>query len=1350
MPFSMRPIWSHSPPFPICLAALLALLLPCFHTAAIDLSGGLLYAVPPLDGKPPTLTGRASDWDLSVAEPFWIANQTATQMNAAVALEYDKANLYFFAKVHLPSGRKLQNENSPADPFWKGDMLELRLCSDPTIPYPLPAFADPRVADSNRICHISMWEDTVDGKTNCNIAYGGKLHAGNILNPPGIRLVFTETDGGYIAEAKIPWTALNVPDGVNPFAAGQRMAILFGAHWKFNDFFATGSAIYNANPGEFGFRNLQDWGQAEFSPKGNLPPRHGTMEEALAAASAASVSPGVPISLDVPAAGKLSVNILGARGEVIRELTGGQPVSPGPVTIHWDGYDQWGFAMPPGRYKWGAYLSGGLQARYIGTVGTSGTPAYPTPDEKGGWGGDHGLPTAVAADPSGLYFGWFEAEAQRQIVKIDYAGNTLWRKSPFVQGGFSSLHAMASNGKYVFLAYDGSHPVLSRISATTGVFALFDNPQTRGTAVPICTTANTPIPAPAGASPRDDFTNKDGSQPECLGLAATDREVFASIYSQNLIQVFDAETGQPTRTLICPSPRGLALDRDGNLYAVSYGTDQAPEIVRFDLAAGNGKPVVTAGLSAPLGVTVDVAREIAVTDEGPSQQVKIFSSNGKLLHTYGKAGGRPWIGTYDPDAFLAPSAIAADAGGDLVVAESSIPKIFDRIDPATGKNLGRWCGYPSYGLSNIPDSDNPLTSYYPFEPSGFARATVSASGDGGTPTAYWDYSKVDLPGPGQNSGMALPYVQTLQNGRKYFIQDTNPHYVCLIEGDTLLPVGRINTYNPHGGHFTSITDPYYEVWVDRNGDRKVDPEEILKFDKIEGKPVPIADTGWNSMWLDANGDAYFLTEENAIVKIPSDGFSPDGAILWNPAKASFAVPSVVPSLSGRMGNGPRQGMAGVRADSNGNIYTCVTTTLPSFTPDLEAKIEKQHPGLPQSFWWVYANPDLAKRMHEGLGHTGESNAVKFAKFDSNGAPLWIAGRKAVAAPGPGEMYHFWSMGGMVGDDYVAGASEWGTIYFYTSDGFYVDEIMSDPAALPPASPYTFGSETFSGRIAAFPKLGKVYAYQQGGIYAVDGFDGNLKVAGEKRLSGTVDLDKVYAAADASSSGSETAPMTIASLSGDSGSETVWASIPTQTLVRSGSPLATAQFGIGADTLYARIHVADDTPLQNGADDPSVVFKGGDVAGFDLGPAGDRKSAGAGDVRILAALIHGQPRLIAMKPLSGQGKQSQDYSTPSSGTRHFDFVGDVPGGKVTLTPDPDGRGYTALLAVPVGFLEFPIDAGTNLKGDVEILLSGSGSHGLQTASRNWLFSGGHVETTMTDDIPTEAGLYPQFWGPVAVK
>jgi hypothetical protein len=364
--------------------------------------------------------------------------------------------------------------------------------------------------------------------------------------------------------------------------------------------------------------------------------------------------------------------------------------------------------------------------------------------------------------------------------------------------------------------------------------------------------------------------------------------------------------------------------------------------------------------------------------------------------------------------------------------------------------------------------------------------------------------------------------------------------------------------------------------------------------------------------------------------------------------------------------------------------------------------------------------------------------------------LWVAGRKATALPGPGEMYHTWSMNDLVGDDYVSMCSEWGLIYFYTHDGFYVDSLMYDPNALPPAGPYTFGSENFSGRVQAFPKLGKVYAYDQGGVYAVDGFDSNLKVSGEQRFKGTVALDKVYAGV---SQQTVAANLQLAPITGDITQDAAWSSVPVATVMNtSSSPLATAQVSYDNDNLYAKVHVIDDTPLQNGGNDPSVVFKSGDVVGIDLGPGlpDNRGKPVLGGLRILAAKMQGQDRLIAMKPISGQEKKTQSYFTPASGTKPFDFVGDIPGGKVVLTPDPDGKGYSALMTIPRSFLEFTIAPDAQIKGDVEVLLSGYKSQGLQAVSRNWLFSGGHSQTTMTDDIPTEAWLYPQYWGDVTAQ
>jgi hypothetical protein len=393
-----------------------------------------------------------------------------------------------------------------------------------------------------------------------------------------------------------------------------------------------------------------------------------------------------------------------------------------------------------------------------------------------------------------------------------------------------------------------------------------------------------------------------------------------------------------------------------------------------------------------------------------------------------------------------------------------------------------------------------MTSYFPYEPEGFARATVPAEGQTGYPDAYWVPGQVlpnnsaESPGLGDPAAFVeglnqtygysmLPYVTRLANGRKYFIDDGNPHLVSLIEGDNLVPVDYLDVRDPDDARKPSVTATSITMWVDHDGSHKATADSVVPITEANGKPLPNTAARACSMWIAPNGDAYFMTHGNSILKIPSDGFTNAGAINWNPDRATLVVTTVLPSKLDRLFSAGHTGMAGIRADTKGDIYTCLSAEIPALTPALAVKIQKRTPNVPQSQWCVYANDGLAKKMHEGLGHTAESNAVKFAKFGPDGNLLWIAGRKATANPEPGEMYNFWALAGMVDDNYIAGASEWGPIYFYTSDGFYVDSIMYDPAALSPPGPYTFSSETFSGRIETYDKLGKVYAYDQGGIYS---------------------------------------------------------------------------------------------------------------------------------------------------------------------------------------------------------------------------------------------------------------------------
>jgi len=1272
---------------------------------AMDLSQGRMLAVPvPEKQGPPVIDGNLAEWDLSGAEDVWITPETADRYRARLAAMYGDTHLYLAARVRLP-GRPLRNANSPIDPFWQGDCLHFRLVSDPSFRYPA---THETLGESNRVAHLSIWKDTQSGEDHLDIAYGSNFRQGKRLDPPEASVIVRPEGDGYVMEAAIPWEVLNVPGGRNPFAPGQAMTFIAEILWDHTT--QRVGAIYRKNPGVFAFKHPQEWGQLEFSPVGNLAPRHPDIDTYLAAATAEKRE-GVPIALKLEKPAKVSLNILGPRGEVIRELTGGELRPAGEHRWYWDGLDQWGAPVKPGEYRWGAYLSQGLKARWIGSVGSSGNPPYPTEDGRGGWGGDHGDPMDTAADAGGLYFLWKSAEEERAIVKVDYDGNTVWRTTPFVGGGFGPFYHIASNGKVLCYVFGEKTVSIGRLDAASGKLLKWDS-------------LNQPLAPVAKGEPVSGETAPYAPS-VATGLAINEKEIFVSVERENTVIVLDAHTGGPVRRLAVEAPRGLAFDAAGHLYVVSAPAGGEAAVFRIPGATGQPVKVVSGGLVAPWDVAVDETGALHLSDNGSSQQLKVFSPEGRLLRTIGPEGGRPWTGAYDRTALLNPAGLVADPRGGIVLAESSIPKPFSRYRATDGELLHRWFGGTAYGPTNIPDPENPRVNYYSLSSDpkvssggGFARATIPEKGGTGLPDAYWNLPAAGMPGAGiVLDTMNLPEIVEAVNGRQYMVSDSSNvnqnHGIVEKQGDAFLPVAHARIA-AKGEGFSGI-----EFWSDRNGDRQVQPGELRRLTEVENAPIVSLARHVGSMHMTPEGDLYFATNANRILKVPTRGFSESGAPDWELEKAGYVVPTVLESMGEKMYTHYREGILGMRLDAEKNLYTLFNANAP------------------------YATPEKTGAMQNGIGHTSRFTAVKFAKFDPRGHLLWMAGRKATSGARPGEMYHFWAMAGLVNDRYVAGGSEWGQIYFYTHDGFFVDALMDDPALGLPAGPHTFGGETFSGRVHYFPKRDEVWAYTMGRAFIVDGFRGG-KVEGEERRSGSVTLDRVYdTGAEAVA---ETKPLVIAPFgTGDD----PWKSVPASTLHRNRKPLAQVRVARDGKHLRVRFDVENGAPFRNGSQQADLAFKGGDAVGLRLGPDTEETGNQPGDIRLLATVLEGKPTLIAYKPFTGlEPKAPAEYFTPAAGKEIFEYAAAVPGGEVTF--EAREGGYRMEFRLPLAFLELPLTPGSELRAEAEVLLSGQGARGLQTMSRNHLFSPTSSATSMTDDVVTEARLHRRYWGRARVE
>jgi outer membrane protein assembly factor BamB len=1290
------------------------------------------------------LDGDLTDWDLSarVASAFDAA--LAPKFSCEASLMYDAQALYIGA--HFADDTPLVNRHDPAvepDRGWAADCLQVRLCSDPSAPYPLPD------SNSDRICHLTIWQYTDAKLPVLHIQHGMDYHGTQVLTGAESGIVFrADADAkGYTLEARVPWLLLGAQDAA-PKANG-RIALVLQPLWgdaagernvvTFND------VVRSAG---FSFQGARMWGQAIFLARGNL---------SVAERPLSSEEQDAPLAFEVALSDREAKSLSAAvwtrtedgepqlvRTLPVQSLTGDakQP----RLTIRWDGLDDDGRALPPGSYTVKLLSHRGIGQKYVTSLHSAGNPPWRTDDGTGAWGGDHGPPIAAACDSERVYVGWTVSEAgwavtalKKDITK-DGKVQKLWGQHQVLEIGIL-VTGLATNGELVFVSQDGK-----------GWGADNADPNVKNKAGVVLWDAKTgkPVNFPFGQRTLvvsewpDSLTGPDlqpferlsiyhplvphkrawerfrdhdfGPQEmglNLLGIALDGDTLYASLYLEGKIVALNWRTGEKLREYETPSPVGLAVDGQHRIVAVS---DR--KVIRLDPVSGAIETLVAEGLSAPWGLALDGEGRICVTDCGDAMQLKVFGADGAAVRTIGKAGGRPWVGRFDPQGMLRPAGVTVDPDDKVWVCESDDTPRRVSVWSTEGKLLADLPGPGAYAVEGIADEAHPRrvnlhnTLFDVDYASGRTRVVATlvrpqmrgfqVTPDGGFMGRAFRFRRVNGRDYLAHAGRGAVVIYRVADDVAQPVTALGPGGALPLHGFTKggLPEAVREEFwrNPHAFAFW---------WADANGDFLVQQDELV----VEKVPQ-FWGLYWGA-WVDADLTIWSATASGhgMVFRVPVSEWTRDGVPLYpkpdeqQPLFISLAKDQVHCVM-------PVGEAVYVMEQGGGDAYGggAKWQAISRYTSDGKRQ-------------WAYRRVWLGFGLESPLAKPG----------DVVGAMKFIGG--AALDNGTG---------------LLAVNGYFGQFNLLSDQGLWVASLCKDNRYGPPADQNTVWPENFSGCFFRSPDNGKCYLIAgdtDARIWEITGLDTIRSTETPVTLTEADGRLALQVAQRRQGLSTDLPPILLPRLA-----PTVDGDLAEWDLARavkvSADETHNARIALARDdqNLYAAFDVRDDSPLANSGDDPALLLKTGDACELFLAadPSADprRTRPGPGDVRLLFSVMAGQPTCVLYRPVVKDGERApRTFSSPVS-AEAYDYVAPLAQVQVAVSRRADG--YSLEAAVPLAALGLKPEPGGLLKGDVGVIFSDAG--GARNALR---IDYANRDTAVVNDIPTEARLEPAKWGVIRV-
>ncbi len=1090
------------------------------------------------------------------------------------------------------------------------------------------------------------------------------------------------------------------------------------------------------------------------------------VEGAVLASTTASVKKNgegvIPVRFSLPEPGFVTLVIDDAKGFRVRNLISETPFDAGDHTVWWDGsadivHD--GTAARNGVYHipfqpvaLGEYRVHGLWRKeivksYEFSVYNPGNPPWNTEDHTGAWVANHSAPQAAVFVPGGersptgdpaVFIGCIVTEGPDAVAWVDLDGRKRGGRR-WIGGAYTGAP---------FMAFDTGEKADPAVAVYVGTGWMMD--KVKDSSILRLNTLT-----PAGDS--KPVMNVDlGTLPagtkmtESLrGLSVRNGVLVCSLFHLNELLFVDASPGDAAKhagRMPLKSPRGSAFDAQGRFLVLSES--KLLRFPRFPTAESKPETLVATGLEDPQGITLDRSGNIYVSDWGKSHQVKVFSSAGKFLHAIGNPG-EPKAGPYDAGHMNHPWGITVDSQNQLWVAErDQLPR---RVSVWTldGKLAKAFYGPAKYGGGGVIDPEDKTRFYYAQENAGAMEFQLNwVKGTSELVSVYNRRSEDDPSGLPES--VHAPELPIDYQGRRYFTNVYNSNPVASAEVAVLFqerdgiaqPVAAMGqgwrwelfktesfwSRRPEGmelnKRYGTLPVTLFFLWVDTNGDSKIQPEEV-EFKDGDCRGVTIMPD--LSFCLSNFGGVYPANPGKAMRFAPVS-IDERGIPRYDLSKGQVLAENVkFPGSSG-----------GAQALADESGWSVVTLGIGPFDA---LSLSGAKDGLAR---WSYPNPWPGLHAgHRAPRHSMPGQVIAPTRLLGGFFPV---GKEVL-----------WAVN-----------SDQGGPYVFTRDGLFVATLFEDVRngkqwRMPTfergmnLKGLTLGGENFWPTISRTSD-DKVWLVDGArcAIVRLDGFDsiqrlnaGTLNVT-EKDITRAQELLQQREIARLKFLGSgllkvallPDAPIMDGNLEDWAGAD--WVEIDQR-----GRENLSAAVSISGNQLFAAWKSSYPTLLANSGENDLAPFKTGGALDLMIGadPHADpkRQQPVPGDLRLLITRIplnipkekipKFQTKALLYRAVVPGTKDSEKvpFSSPWR-TIYFDKVEDI-SGEVTLAEDKKGNFE---ISVPLERLGLKPEPGTRIRGDIGVL-QGNGSE--TTARVYW----SNKASAIVSDVPAEAQLTPALWG-----